>query len=88
MSRTAPRTWADRRGHDPVALVWTEVDGSVSHVHPCQAELVSEIRECPQFVRTGCTRTVAIWRCAGHGSVIAVVTGDGKPHRCAVGASL
>jgi hypothetical protein len=69
----------------PPALIWTDANGLVSHMHPCMAELVTDgVQECPRNVLTGCTRPVSAYRCASHGSLVAVVEAGGVVHRCAV----
>jgi hypothetical protein len=85
MMVAAARPKLPRLGTEPVALIWEEIDGSVSHIHPCLGELVAEIRECPSSVRTGCTTTVAVWHCASHGSIISIRNGDATAHVCTVG---
>ena len=66
------------------AIVWTDSDGSLRHVHPCQLQPEVAIAECPAFVRTGCRTAVGIARCPHDGSVIDIFNGDGTPHKCEV----
>jgi hypothetical protein len=72
---------ARRAAAERVALIWTDIDGAVSHTHPCYAELVSCIVECPTNVTTGCNVAVAVWRCKTHRSIVGIVDGAGRTHR-------